>query len=60
MRFEQHDVPAESRTRRLRLDLERSADLPAWVFSTEELAFDVAVLPLTTLSQACSPASMAC
>ncbi|MCF7223336.1 hypothetical protein [Marilutibacter chinensis] len=53
MRFlDEHRVPAESRTRRLRFDLERSADLPVWVFSAEDLSFDVTVLPLDALRQA--------
>jgi len=47
-----HGIPAESRTRRLRLDRERSADLPVWLFSAEDLAFDVTVLPLQALRQA--------
>lgn len=53
MRFlDDHRVPAESRMRRLRLDPERSADLPVWVFSAEDLSFDVTVLPLDALRQA--------
>ncbi|AKC86090.1 hypothetical protein [Pseudoxanthomonas suwonensis] len=47
-----HGIPAESRTRQLRLDRERRADLPVWVFSAEDLAFDVTVLPLQALRQA--------
>ena len=53
MRFlDDHRVPAESRMRRLRLDPERSADLPVWVFGAEDLSFDVTVLPLDALRQA--------
>ena len=47
-----HGVPAEPRSRRLRLDRERSADLPVWLFSAEDLAFEVTVLPLHALRQA--------
>jgi hypothetical protein len=47
-----HGIPAESRTRRMRLDRERSADLPVWLFGAEDLAFDVTVLPLQALRQA--------
>jgi hypothetical protein len=50
--LDEHAIPAESRTRRLRLDRERSADLPCWLFSAEELAFDLTVLPLQALRQA--------
>ncbi|QDH69169.1 hypothetical protein [Marilutibacter alkalisoli] len=53
MRFlEQHGIPAESRMRRLRLDPDRTADLPVWVFSAEELTFDITVLPFAALRQA--------
>lgn len=47
-----HTIPAESRSRRLRLDRERSDDFPVWLFSAEELAFDVTVLPRAALRQA--------
>ncbi|WP_372018756.1 hypothetical protein [Pseudoxanthomonas sp. 10H] len=50
--FDEHGIPAESRVRQLRLDRERRADLPVWVFSAEDLAFDVTVLPLHALRQA--------
>lgn len=50
--LEQHRIPAESRSRRLRLDRERIADFPVWVFSAEELSFDLTVLPLDLLRQA--------
>lgn len=50
--LEQHHIPTESRSRRLRLDRERVADFPVWVFSAEELSFDVTVLPLDLLRQA--------
>ena len=50
--LDEHGVPAESRVRQLRLDRERRADLPVWVFSAEELAFDLTVLPLHALRQA--------
>jgi hypothetical protein len=47
-----HKIPAESRSRRLRLDRERSDEFPVWIFSAEDLAFDVTVLPLAALRQA--------
>jgi hypothetical protein len=50
--LEDHHVPAEARTRRLRMDRERVADLPVWVFSAEDLSFDLTVLPHDALRQA--------
>ena len=50
--IEEHRIPAEARTRHLRLDRERSSDLPVWLFSAEELTFDLTVLPHDTLRQA--------
>lgn len=52
MFLEQHRIPAEARDRRLRLDRERSEDFPVWLFSAEELSFDLTVLPLDVLRQA--------
>ncbi|WP_313345897.1 hypothetical protein [Stenotrophomonas sp.] len=49
--LEDHRIPAESRSRRLRLDRERSLDVPVWVFSAEDLTFDIAVLPYDALRQ---------
>lgn len=50
--LEEHGIPAESRSRRLRMDRERTLDAPTWVFSAEGLAFDITVLPLSALRQA--------
>lgn len=50
--LEQHGIPAEARSRHLRLDREREGDFPVWVFSAEDLGFDVTVLPRTVLRQA--------
>ena len=50
--LDHHGIPAESRNRRVRLDRERSQDVPVWVFSAEELAFDLTVLPRDVLRQA--------
>lgn len=50
--LDENRMPTESRTRRLRLDRERSLDAPVWLFSAEELSFDVTVLPLDALRQA--------
>lgn len=50
--FDLHGVPAQPRTRRLRLDRHRDAEFPCWVFSADGLPFDVTVLPLDVLRQA--------
>lgn len=50
--LEDSRIPAELRTRRIRLDRERSDDFPVWVFTAEELAFDLTVLPEAALRQA--------
>jgi hypothetical protein len=50
--LENHRIPVELRSRRVRLDRERSEDFPVWVFSAEELTFEVTVLPHTALRQA--------
>ncbi|MBU8976831.1 MULTISPECIES: hypothetical protein [unclassified Lysobacter] len=50
--LEQHGIPAEARSRRLRLDRERVAEVPVWVFTAEDLAFDLTILPLDGLRQA--------
>lgn len=45
-------IPAESRSRHVRLDRMREGDFPVWVFSAEDLTFDVLVLPEDALRQA--------
>jgi hypothetical protein len=50
--LDEHDIPAEARSRRLRLDPQRTIDAPVWLFSAEELTFDLTVLPLDVLRQA--------
>lgn len=45
-------IPAESRTRHVRLDRAREDDYPVWVFSAEGLSFDLLVLPQDALRQA--------
>jgi hypothetical protein len=49
--LEQHGIPAESRNRRVRLDRERAEDFPVWLFSAENLPFDLTVLPRDVLRQ---------
>ena len=50
--LDQHLIPAESRSRRVRFDRERVGDVPVWLFSAEELTFDLTVLPGDALRQA--------
>jgi hypothetical protein len=50
--LEEQRIPAESRMRRLRIDRERSEDVPVWVFAADGLGFDLTVLPLVRLRQA--------
>ncbi|MGH8061539.1 MAG: hypothetical protein ACREO7_05945 [Pseudoxanthomonas sp.] len=50
--LEEHRIPADARTRHVRLDRNRDGDFPVWLFSAEELTFDLTVLPLDALRQA--------
>jgi hypothetical protein len=50
--LEENGIPAQPRTRQLRLDRERTLDAPVWVFSAEGLGFDLTVLPEAVLRQA--------
>lgn len=50
--LDDHGIPAESRSRLLRLDRARQGDFPVWLFSADELTFDLTVLPHAVLRQA--------
>ena len=50
--LDEHGIPAQLRSRHLRLDRAREDDVPVWLFSAEDLSFDVTVLPLDVLRQA--------
>jgi hypothetical protein len=50
--FEEHRIPTEARSRRVRLDRERVLDCTVWLFAAEELSFDLCVLPHAALRQA--------
>ncbi|MEQ1514674.1 MAG: hypothetical protein ABL934_18615 [Lysobacteraceae bacterium] len=50
--LDDHRIPAETRSRRMRLDRERVLDCPVWLFSAEDLSFDLTVLPHDALRQA--------
>jgi hypothetical protein len=49
-----HDqrIPARPGTRRVRLERERSADLPCWHFTADDVDFELVVLPDWSLRQA--------
>ena len=50
--LDEHGVPAVARDRHLRLNRSREGDFPVWLFSAENLSFDVTVLPADVLRQA--------
>lgn len=50
--LEDSRIPAEARSRHVRLDRERSDDFPVWLFGAESLTFDLTVLPEHALRQA--------
>ena len=50
--LEDHRIPADARSRHVRLDRAREGDFPAWIFSAEGLSFDLTVLPADILRQA--------
>jgi hypothetical protein len=45
-------IPAQSRSRRVRLDRARDGDFPVWLFSAGDAAIDLTVLPADALRQA--------
>lgn len=50
--LDEHGIPAEARSRRMRLDRERVAEVPTWTFTAEDLPFELRVLPYDALRQA--------
>lgn len=50
--LDEHGIPAEVRSRRLRWDRERVLDAPVWVFSADGVVFELLVLPCHALRQA--------
>jgi hypothetical protein len=50
--LDEHRIPAEARSRHVRLDRERGDAFPVWLFSAEDLSFDLTVLPADVLRQA--------
>jgi hypothetical protein len=52
MFLQEKGIPYEERTRRLRLERERTADVPVFVFSAGSSAIDLTVLPYDRLRQA--------
>lgn len=49
--LQEHGIPAEQQSRRLRLDRERSAVFPVHVFNADGIPFDLTVLPRDALRQ---------
>ena len=50
--LEDSGIPADGRSRRVRLDRNRDGEFDVWVFSAEDLTFDLTVLPRDVLRQA--------
>jgi hypothetical protein len=50
--LQEQRIPADHRSRRVRLDRERELEVAVWVFTAEDLLIDVAVLPYDALRQA--------
>ncbi len=50
--LDEHGIPAEARSRRLRMDHTRTHEVPIWLFNAEDLAFELVVLPYDALRQA--------
>ena len=48
----EHGIPAESSSRRVRLDRDRAIEAPVWLFAADDLPFDLTVLPSAALRQA--------
>jgi hypothetical protein len=50
--LDEQGIPAQPRSRQLRLDRHRQAEFPVWIFSVDGLGFDLTVLPEDALRQA--------
>ena len=50
--LDDHRIPAQSRSRHLRLDRQREGDFPVWIFSADDLSIDLTVLPADVIRQA--------
>ena len=50
--LEEQGIPAQPRSRHLRLDRTRGGEFDVWMFSAEDLTFDLTVLPTAALRQA--------
>lgn len=50
--LDDHGIPAEAGSRRLRLDRERLLQAPAWTFSADAIGIELVVLPYDALRQA--------
>jgi len=50
--LQEHGIPYEERTRRLRLERDVTADVPVFLFTADDSAIDLTVLPFDRLRQA--------
>jgi hypothetical protein len=50
--LQEHGIPYEERTRRLRLERDVTADVPVFLFTADDSAIDLTVLPYDRLRQA--------
>ena len=50
--LDERGIPAEDRSRSIRLDPQRTIDAPVWLFGADDIAFDITVLPTSALRQA--------
>jgi hypothetical protein len=50
--LDEQRIPAQLQTRRVRLDRQRTEEVPAWSFGAEGIPFDLTVLPMPALRQA--------
>jgi hypothetical protein len=50
--LDEQRIPARLQDRRVRLDRQRTDDVPAWLFDAEGIAFELTVLPMSALRQA--------
>ena len=51
LQLRERGIPARQRLRRLRLERDAGAEVPAWEFAADGIAFELLVLPLRSLRQ---------
>ncbi len=50
--LDEQRIPAQLQARRVRLDRQRTEEMPAWLFDAEGIPFELTVLPMPALRQA--------